>query len=171
MSISYEYKQSCSILGSKSLRLQYNEYMTIKTTVNEASVPEFIDSIADEKKKIDSQRLIALFETVTKQKAKMWGPSIIGFGQYSYTTKSGATYQMAATGFSPRAQNLTIYTVTDDKDIGALYEKLGKFKISKACLYIKNLEDIEVHILEQIVGFGYKKFAGKHLDYKTGALT
>jgi Domain of unknown function (DU1801) len=151
--------------------MQYNKNMTLKTTANESSVPKFIDQITDEKKRSDSQKLIALFEKVTKQKAKMWGPSIVGFGEYSYTTKSGETYQMAASGFSPRAQNLTIYTVTEDKDIADSYTKLGKHKTSKACLYIKRLDDINFEVLEQILKFGYKKYAGEHLDYSAGELT
>lgn len=144
--------------------------MTLKTAKNDNSVEDFIGSVADEQKRTDCLVLMKLFEKITGEKGKMWGSSIVGYGQYSYTRSYNKSYDYMATCFSPRAQNLTIYNLPGYQENHELMSRLGKFKHGKSCLNIKSLTDIDMHVLEQILTEGYNKIAGKHLDYKTGEL-
>jgi hypothetical protein len=81
----------------------------------------------------------------------MWGPSIVGFGQYHYKYESGHEGYSCLAGFSPRKGNLTVYVMGDFANKESLLKKLGKYKMSKACIYIKKLEDIDMDVLEKIV--------------------
>lgn len=128
----------------------------LKTKVNSASVIDFINSLEDETKRRDSFELVKIYERVTKEKAKMWGPSIIGFGKYHY--KSGNSQkEMALGGFSPRKQNLTLYVMPSYGNLDNLLEKLGKNSTSKACLYIKRLSDIDMNVLEEIIKVSFEE--------------
>ncbi len=142
--------------------------MSLKTTKTDVPVDEFISKVPDEQKREDCKTLVALFEKITGQKGKMWGPSIIGYGTYSYTRSDGKFYEFMATGFSPRANALTIYNLPG-YDTHPDMSKLGSYKTGKSCLYVKRLSDIQLDVLEQILTDGYCSIAGKHLDYKTGA--
>lgn len=129
----------------------------LKTKMTKASVTGFLREISDPKKKKDSLALLKLFEGVTKEKPKMWGTSIIGFGLYHYKSeRSSQEGDWFLTGFSPRKQNLTLYLMTlyteaKDTDQASLLEKLGKFKRGGGCLYINKLEDVDVKVLTQLI--------------------
>lgn len=142
--------------------------MSLKTTVTNASVDDFINSIVDEQRRNDCRSLMKLFERITGEKGKMWGSSIVGYGKYSYTRSDGHTYEFMATGFSPRAQNLTIYNLPGYNIHPDLMSKLGAYKLGKSCLYVKKLSDIDLEILNTILKDGFEFISGKHLDYKTG---
>ncbi|SEL52563.1 protein of unknown function (DU1801) [Aquimarina amphilecti] len=121
---------------------------TIQTKVN---VIDFINSYVDnEQKKIDSNNLIELMEKWSGFEPKMWGPTIIGFGSYHYKYASGHEGDAPLLGFSPRkAQfSLYIYSKTDKSD--ELLKDFGKFKMGKACIYVKKLADIDISILEKL---------------------
>lgn len=122
-----------------------------KTKETKLSVDKFINSIKDETVRKDCFEIIKLMKSVTKKEPKMWGPSIIGFGSYHYKYASGREGDSCLTGFSPRKQNLTIYLMGGFEKQKALLEKLGKHKTSKACLYIKSLNDINVKVLKEMV--------------------
>ncbi len=141
--------------------------MSIKTTKTSASVEDFIAGVADEQKRQDCKTLNTLLEKITGKKAIMWGPSIVGYGTYSYTRSDNKFYEFMATGFSPRANALTIYNLPGYGDHPGM-NRLGKYKTGKSCLYVKHLSDIHLDVLEQILTDGYRSVAGKHLDYKTG---
>jgi hypothetical protein len=129
---------------------------SIKTTANDASVIEFINTVPDETKRADSVVLVELFTNITGQKPQMWGTSIIGFGSYHY--KSARSRQEAdwpLTGFSPRKQNLTLYITHGFDDYTELLDKLGKHKISKGCLYIKQLADVDMTVLQDLIARTY----------------
>ena len=122
-----------------------------KTIATEVDVYTFLDSYVDnEQKKADSLELIRLMSEWTGFEPKMWGPTIIGFGSYHYKYASGHEGDAPILGFSPRkAQfSLYIYAKTDKSD--ELLKEFGKFKMGKACIYIKKLADVDVSILEQI---------------------
>lgn len=123
----------------------------LKTAVTENDPGEFIMSVENQRRQEDALFLLELFERVTGEKAKMWGPSIIGFGEYTHTLASGKTNKWMRSGFSPRKQNLTIYVMAGFSERMDLVEKLGKIKTSKACLYINKLADIDMEILEQLI--------------------
>ena len=82
----------------------------------------------------------------------MWGPSIVGFGEYHYKYESGRKGDFLITGFSPRKKALTVYILPGFQRYDALMGKLGKFKTGKSCLYINKLDDVDLSVLEELVG-------------------
>jgi Domain of unknown function (DU1801) len=130
---------------------------TIKTTKNDASVEAFIHTIEDETKRHDSFTLLELYKQITKEDPRMWGTSIIGFGSYHYKSeRSTQEGDWMLTGFSPRKQNLTLYFMLGfDAHTDAL-AALGKHKVSKSCLYIRRLSDVDMDVLRQLITIGYE---------------
>lgn len=128
----------------------------LKTKLNDASVEKFINSVKDEQRKKDCLTLLAFFAKVTKEKPKMWGSSIVGYGSYRYKYATGREGDWMKTGFSPRKQNLTIYIMPGLTPFDDLLSKLGKFTAGVSCLYVKKLEDIDMKILEKLVKAGFK---------------
>lgn len=124
----------------------------IKTKETDANVKDFINSINDEVKRKDSFTIIKLMQKATKAKPKMWGSSIIGFGNKIY--KSPATdreVEWFKLGFSPRKANLTLYLVAGIKTYANELKKLGKHKTEGGCLYINKLDDVDVKVLEKLI--------------------
>ena len=122
-----------------------------KTKPNQQSVDEFIKAIPDEEKRQAALAILKLMKQVTQLEPKMWGDSIVGFGQYHYKYASGHEGDAPLTGFSPRKQNLTVYIVPGFDQYGALLARLGKYKTGKSCLYINKLEDIDREVLQELV--------------------
>lgn len=131
---------------------------TLKTLPNEASVSVFLDSVEDKTKREDAKQLLKLFEKVTKQKAKMWGASIVGFGMYHYKSeRSTQEGDWPLVAFSPRKQNLTLYFMPSVEIVNEFLPELGKCKKSGgSCLYINKLSDVSVDILEKLIAKGYE---------------
>lgn len=128
----------------------------LKTIVNDNDVNDFLHSIDDDKKRADSLALLEMFTQLTHEKPKMWGASIVGFGQYHYKSeRSSQEGDWMLTGFSPRKQNLTLYIMNGFDGYTDLLRQLGKHKTSKSCLYIRKLEDIDQGILEKIITHSY----------------
>jgi hypothetical protein len=94
---------------------------------------------------------MALFEKVTQDSAKMWGPSIVGYGSYRYTYESGRTGEASLAGFAIRGRQLVVYLVAEGDRQKFLLSKLGKHNIGKSCLYFKKLADLDPSVLEQLV--------------------
>ncbi|SMG05762.1 DUF1801 domain-containing protein [Sphingobacterium psychroaquaticum] len=115
----------------------------VKTFFTDQSVVDYIEQLTEEQKKADSYRLIELMKQVTGEDARMFGPSIIGFGQYHYKYASGHEGDAPILGFSPRKAAFSLYVHTGCEEAAHLLENLGKYKISKACIYIKKLADIK----------------------------
>lgn len=125
---------------------------TIKTTVNDASVEDFINKVDDEAKRKDSFTLLKLFTKITGEKPKMWGTSIIGFGQYHYKSeRSKQEGDWPLTGFSPRKQSLTLYVMLGFDNYQSLLKDLGKHKTSVSCLYINKLSDVDKSVLDKLI--------------------
>lgn len=123
-----------------------------KTKPEKTSVPDFINSVEDEQKRKDSFALLELFKSITKEEPVMWGPSIIGFGEYHYKYASGREGEFLITGFSPRKAALTLYLMgCMENEFVHLMEKLGKYKMGVGCLYIKKLTDVDPEILKQLI--------------------
>jgi hypothetical protein len=129
-----------------------------KTTETKVSVTEFINAVPDETKRKDSFRIVEIMKGVTGFDAKMWGPSIIGFGTYHYKYESGREGDMPLVAFSPRKPAIVLYLATGADKKEEFLKKLGKHKTSKGCIYIKKLEDIDVNVLKEMV-----KTSVKHL--------
>jgi len=123
----------------------------LKTKQNEQSVEDFLGEIADEKRRQDCFTVLELMKKLTEQEPKMWGASIVGFGNYKYKYKSGREGEWFVTGFSPRKQNLTLYIMSGFTRYDELLAKLGKHKTGKSCLHINKLEDVNLQILEEMI--------------------
>lgn len=122
-----------------------------KTTQNDASVEAFLDGIKDEQKRADSDKILEMMQRLSGYEPKMWGSSIIGFGQYHYKYESGREGDMPRIGFSPRAQNISIYFIPGYDELGDELSRLGKHKVGKSCLYIKRLSDVDEDVLEEMI--------------------
>lgn len=124
----------------------------IKTKENNASVEDFINGLQNEQKRKDSLVLIKLMQNVTGEKPKMWGSSIIGFGNIRYKSPtSGREVDWLKMGFAPRKTNLSLYLMLDLKSHAALLEQLGKHKTGVGCIYINKLDDVDIKVLEKMI--------------------
>jgi len=125
----------------------------LKTKQSDADVSEFINSFADtDQKRTDSFELIKLMQDITGFEPKMWGPSIIGFGSYHYKSeRSRQEGDWPLVGFSPRKAAISLYVYTGAKEHEQLLDGLGKYKMGKACIYIKKLSDINQDALRKLM--------------------
>ena len=125
----------------------------LKTKQTEADVTEFILSFADtEQKRKDSFELIRIMQEATGEAPKMWGPSIIGFGKYHYKSeRSSQAGDWLKVGFSPRKAAISLYIFYGSEEQKQILAKLGKFKMGKACIYIKKLDDIHQEELIKMI--------------------
>lgn len=121
-----------------------------KTKPTKVSPAEFIKQVENERRRKDGLELLALMKDITGERAKMWGPTIVGFGEYRYKYESGREGDIMIAGFSPRNQNLVLY-VGSVLQNERLMSKLGKHKVGKGCLYINKLDDIDRDVLRQLI--------------------
>ncbi|HRY44069.1 MAG TPA: DUF1801 domain-containing protein [Thermoanaerobaculia bacterium] len=122
-----------------------------KTKKTDASVEAFLDAVADPGRREDARAVLALMKRITGEEPKMWGPSIVGFGSYTYTYASGRTGDWPIAGFSPRKQALTLYVMPGFEKDADLMKRLGKHKTGKSCLYLNRLADVDAGVLEELV--------------------
>jgi len=128
-----------------------------KTKKTEVSVDSFLDKVTDETQRADSYTLIELMKAVTGEPPRMWGPSIIGFGDYHYKYASGHEGDCCIVGFSPRKGKLALYVMTCVDEYAAMLAKLGKHKTGKVCVYVKKLADIDLKVLRAMIEKTYTK--------------
>ena len=122
-----------------------------KTKPTGASVADYLASRANPQQRTDCRELMALFKRITRHSPKMWGPSMIGYGSYRYTYESGRTGEAPLAGFAIRGRELVVYLVAEGEAQRSLLSKLGKHKMGKACLYFKQLADLDKSVLKQLV--------------------
>lgn len=122
-----------------------------KTAYTTESITEFLNHIENKQKHTDSLRLIELMQQVTDEKPRMWGPSIIGFGTYSYQYASGHSGEAPILGFSPRKAAISLYVYSNCSAQENILKGLGKFTMGKACIYIKKLSDIDEMVLLKLM--------------------
>jgi hypothetical protein len=123
----------------------------LKTKENDSSVIEFIEAVDNPKKREDAYKLLDIFSETTGCEAKMWGPSIIGFGSYHYKYKTGHEGDAPLVGFSPRKAKMSLYFATGDPDREKLLERFGKHTSGKACVYINKVADIDEEVLKKLI--------------------
>lgn len=123
----------------------------LKTTITDQSVIEFIELIENPKKREDAYQLLDIFTETTGYDAKMWGPSIIGFGAYHYKYESGHEGDAPLVGFSPRKAKISLYFATGDSEREDLLKNFGKHTTGKACVYINKIADIDVDVLKALI--------------------
>ena len=129
----------------------------LKTEQSQASALDFINSLDNDQKRLDSTAILELMQEVSGEAAKMWGGSIIGFGNVSLKYESGRELDWFKIGFSPRKQNLALYGLLILKEQEAILQKLGKHSTGKGCLYINSLEDIDKTVLKKIIELACKR--------------
>jgi hypothetical protein len=123
----------------------------IKTKPTSSSVESFIESIADEQKRKDSLVILKMMEKAMKEKPKMWGSSMIGFGDVRYKSPAtGREVDWFKIGFSPRKANLSLHLIDLQRHADAL-KNLGKYKTGSGCLYINKLEDVDIKVLGEMI--------------------
>ena len=148
---------------SKPVPSKFKVMAEIKTKVTDADVEGFINAVADEKKRQDGFTLLAMFKQVTGEVPKMWGNSIVGFGQYHYKSeRSSQEGDWMLTGFSPRKQALSLYIMHGLENETELLARLGKHKTGMGCMYINKLADVDMEILEELVKKNYRAMKEKN---------
>jgi hypothetical protein len=136
----------------------------LKTKQNDQSVTDFLKAVPDERRRDDSFIILDLMKEITGQEPKMWGDSIIGFGNYHYKYATGREGDWFVTGFSPRKQNLTLYIMSGFDEYDELLKKLGKYKTGKACLYINKLADVEISVIKELIQKSVAHLSGQGSD-------
>jgi hypothetical protein len=127
-----------------------------KTKPTQASVSSFLNAIDDPRKRADARKVAAMMRRATGKRAKMWGSSIVGYGEYHYKYASGREGDWALTGFSPRKQNLAVYIMPGFDGFPELMGQLGKYKTGKSCLYLNKLDDVDHDVLEKLIAESVK---------------
>jgi hypothetical protein len=122
-----------------------------KTKPTGASIEAYLTSRANPEQLADCKAIMAICKRVTKQQPKMWGPSIVGYGSYTYTYPSGHSGDACLTGFAVRGKELVVYLVAESPAQVRLLAKLGRHKMGKACLYFKRLADLDIAVLEALI--------------------
>ena len=122
----------------------------LKTQKTEASVTDFLEKIADERQRTDSQAIVAMMQKATGDKPKMWGPGVIGFGNTLIKYENGREQDYFKIGFSPRKAALTLYGVKNVND-DEMLKKLGRYTEGTGCLYIKKLSDVDTAVLKKMI--------------------
>ena len=133
-----------------------------KTQENEGSVIDFINALENQRRKDDAIASLALYEEATGLQAKLWGTSIVGYGRYHYIYESGREGDFMKAGFSPRKTSMTYYIMSGFPDLQNLLKKLGKHKMSKSCLYINKLDDVDKTVLFEIVKKSFQEMNRKY---------
>jgi hypothetical protein len=136
----------------------------LKTRPTEVDVNDFIDSIENEGRRDDCRVLVKMMAKATKADPTMWGSSIIGFGRYRYTYASGQEGEWPIIGFSPRKNDLTLYLMQGFEQHEELLERLGRHRTSKACLYIRKLEQVDMDALKELIDWSVDAMADKRVD-------
>jgi hypothetical protein len=124
--------------------------VALKTTRNDNDVDEFLNSVENDLRRRDALAIKDLMAEVTGCKPEMWGTAIVGFCPSIYKPKSGAEQEWFKVGFSPRKQSLTLYLASGFRD-DPLLERLGSHTTSKACLYIRNLDKVDIDVLRELI--------------------
>ncbi|WP_067838100.1 DUF1801 domain-containing protein [Amphibacillus sediminis] len=123
----------------------------LKTKETDSSVMAFIESVDHPRKREDAYQLLDIFTETTGYQAKMWGPSIIGFGKYHYKYKTGHEGDAPLVGFSPRKAKISLYFATGDTEREQLLKDFGKHTTGKACVYINKVADINIDVLKALI--------------------
>lgn len=123
----------------------------LKTKKTNASVNAFLNKVKIKQRREDCFKVLELMKEITGEEPKMWGSSIVGFGTYHYVYASGREGDWMISGFSPRAQSLTLYIMAGFDKYDEFMKKLGKYKTGKSCLYISKLDDVDQSVLKRLI--------------------
>lgn len=135
-----------------------------KTKATDVSVDAFIDAVENPVRREDAKAIRAMMERISGEPATMWGPSIIGFGQYSYTYDSGHSGTACRMGFSPRKAELVLYVLAGRPGLEDDLARVGKHKAGKGCLYIRKLADVDMDAVESIARGCWEEMGRRYPD-------
>lgn len=138
----------------------------LKTKLNDASVDGFLNAIKDEQVRQDCRVIAEIMQKATKAEPKMWGTSIVGFGNCHYKYASGREGDWMLVAFSPRKQNITLYISAGFEGRDEMLDKLGKHSCGKGCLYIKRLSDVHLPTLKKLISASVKQMLKTYLPEK-----
>jgi len=133
----------------------------LKTKPTATNPLDFLNAIEDAQTRADCLSILQMMQDATDAEPVMWGPGIVGFGQYHYKSKSGREGDWFLAGFSPRKQNLSLYIMSGFGRYAELMDKLGKYKTGVACLYIKRLADVDREVLRELIRESVKNMKDK----------
>ncbi|MEM7444059.1 MAG: DUF1801 domain-containing protein [Pseudomonadota bacterium] len=133
-----------------------------KTLPTGAKVLAFLESVTPERRRDDGLAMLEMMKRVTGLEPKMWGPSIVGFGQYHYRYDSGHEGDSFLVGFSPRKQALTVYIMPGFAQYADLMAQLGKHSVGRSCLYIRRLDQVDHKTLENLIGHSFQFMRDKY---------
>lgn len=122
-----------------------------KTKPTDQSVIQFIENVDSPKKREDAYKLLDIFSESTGYEAKMWGPTIIGFGSYHYKYESGHEGDAPLVGFSPRKAKISLYFAPGETKREELLKRFGKHTSGKGCVYVNKVADIDIEVLKQLI--------------------
>ena len=137
-----------------------------KTKPTKVSVDGFLNKLADAGQREDAFTILKMMRKITGLEPKMWGPSIVGFGEYHYKYESGHEGDCALIGFSPRKGQMSLYFLPGLVRFEKYLEKLGKHKTGKACLYIKKLADVDLDVLREMMEIAFAQMGEPAQQYK-----
>ena len=133
-----------------------------KTKPSNATPSDYIAELEHPTRKADAEALLSMMTDVTGLKPRLWGDSMIGFGEYHYTYDSGHSGKHFMTGFAARKSNMVLYVMPGYRDLSDRLAHLGKHKLGKACLYINKLADVDVRVLKDLVNDGYQEMIRRY---------
>jgi len=128
----------------------------LKTQKNDASIQDFLESVEHQTRRENSFEILELMREITGDQGSMWGDSIVGFGDFSYTNTTKKEYKWFKTGFSPRKQSMTLYIMDGFDSYDEILSRLGKYKLGKSCLYINKLADVDLDVLRELIDASVK---------------
>jgi hypothetical protein len=136
----------------------------LKTRANARSVSAFLARIKDRKVRDDCSTILRMMKSATGAKPTMWGSAIVGFGTFHYESRSGRSGDWFLTGFSPRKQYIALYLMSGFKQHADLMKKLGTYKTSAGCLYLKSLDDVRLRPLQSLIRRSVKHMRTLHKE-------
>jgi hypothetical protein len=134
----------------------------VKTVPTKTSPRDFIATVTHATRRKDAEALVEMMGRITGWEPRMWGPAIIGFGEYHYKYDSGREGDFMRTGFSPRKQNMVVYIMPGYSNYDEILGRLGKHKLGKSCLYINKLADVDLTVLEELIRAGLDDMREKY---------
>jgi hypothetical protein len=137
----------------------------LKTKETDQSIVDFIEQIDHDRKKKEAYTLLEIIKEVSGEEAKMWGPSIIGFGKYRYVYESGREGEWMLTGFSPRKAKHSLYIMSGFGRFDELMSQLGKHKTGKSCLYVNKLDDIDLEVLKELIAASIEAVKDRYKEF------
>ncbi len=132
-----------------------------KTKPEKTDVNTFLESVEPIKRKDQARVLNEIFKEATGEEPVLWGTNIVGYGTYHYIYESGREGDSVRAGFSPRKAKISLYIMGDHERYKKLFDKLGKYKTGKSCVYINKLEDIDVEVLKKLIKESYDYIGAK----------